>query len=276
MAWIRLSDNYVDHPKFQALSDGSFRLWHEAMSFCRRHQSDGFFSFQVMKGFRYYNKSRERQLATPYTDGANPLWRLVEGGGYTVHDYLEWNPSRDEENERRAESKERMRVIRERRQRPGIPPSVRTNTLQTTSLERSQVVLDTDTDKKEQILVLEKRSEEKTEARSKRPIFSGQRLTVFEWMLDECIKTLGEHCDAFDLHEWFFALDRLAVDRGLVIPKRDNGVWLQAQLVAEAQRRGLPLRMATAEPIKTEKDHEADTQRQADAVLALLNRSRIA
>lgn len=275
MAWIRLSDNYVDHPKFQALSDGSFRLWHEAMSFCRRHQSDGFFSFGVMKGFRHYSKAREKQLATPHAAGANPLWCLVPGGGYTVHDYLEWNPSKDEENERRAESKERMRLIRERRNRPGIPPSVHTNTLQTTPLERSQVVLDTDTDKRE-LLILEKRSDGKAESRSKRPIFSGQRLTVFEWMLDECIKTLGDHFEAFDLHGWFFSLDEMAVERGLVIPKRDNGVWLQAQLVAEAQRRGLPLRMATAEPMKTAKDHEADTERQADAVRALLQKSRTA
>lgn len=82
-------------------------------------------------------------------------------------------------------------------------------------------------------------------ARSKRPIFSGQRLTVFEWQLDDCMKALGDHTNGFDLHEWFCALDGLAVRSGLVIPKRDGGVWLQQQLVAEAQRRGLPLRMAT-------------------------------
>lgn len=90
--------------------------------------------------------------------------------------------------------------------------------------------------------------EEPQPARSKRPIFTGQRLTVFEWQLDDCSRTLGEHADAFDLHEWFFALDALAVSSGLVIPKRDGGDWLQSQLVAEAQRRGLPLRMASAAP----------------------------
>lgn len=82
------------------------------------------------------------------------------------------------------------------------------------------------------------------DGRSKRPIFTGQRVTVFEWMLDDCTRILSEHTDAFDLHEWFFALDAMAVTKGLVIPKRDSGQWLQAQLVAEAQRRGIHLTMA--------------------------------
>lgn len=87
-----------------------------------------------------------------------------------------------------------------------------------------------------------------SDARSKRPIFSGQRLTVFEWMLDDCLRTLGDHAEAFDLHAWFFSIDEQAVNCGLVVPKRDGGAWLQAQLVSEAQRRGLPLRMATVAP----------------------------
>lgn len=129
MAWIRLSDNYVDHPKFQALSDGSFRLWHEAMAFCRRHQSDGFFSFSVMKGFRYYTKGREKQLATPHEPGARPLWSLVPGGGYKVHDYLEWNLSKEEEANEKTGAAARMRKFRAKPEsgdgvRYGVTPSV--------------------------------------------------------------------------------------------------------------------------------------------------------
>lgn len=92
------------------------------------------------------------------------------------------------------------------------------------------------------------------DARSKRPIFTGQRLTVFEWQLDDCIRTLGKHLDAFDLHAWFSELDVGAVAKGLVIPKRDGGAWLQAQLVAEAQKRGIPLQLATVTPQKPDDD----------------------
>ena len=88
-------------------------------------------------------------------------------------------------------------------------------------------------------------------ARSKRPIFTGQRLTVFEWMLDDCLRTLGPFADDFDLHDWFFKLDAAATAAKEVIPRRDGGQWLQQQLLREARRRGLepdPRRPCTHEP----------------------------
>lgn len=102
-----------------------------------------------------------------------------------------------------------------------------------------------------QSLITDHKKEEKSrpppppDARSKRPIFSGQKITVFEWMLDDCVKTLGHYTDAFDLHTWFFTLDAAALAANLIVPKRDGGAWLQEQLLLEAQRRGLPLVFAT-------------------------------
>lgn len=84
------------------------------------------------------------------------------------------------------------------------------------------------------------------DARSKRPIHSGQRLTVFEWMFDDHCKILGAHTDSFDLSTWYWDLDARMVRDNLVMPPRDGGAWLQAELVAEAQRRGLPIRFAMA------------------------------
>lgn len=78
-------------------------------------------------------------------------------------------------------------------------------------------------------------------ARSKRPIFTGQRFTVFEWQLDDLCRMLGRHTEAFDLHAWFFDLDAQAAKTDQVIPVRDGGKWLQAQTLAEAKRRGLPI-----------------------------------
>jgi hypothetical protein len=81
-------------------------------------------------------------------------------------------------------------------------------------------------------------------ARRKRPIFAGQRLVVFEWQVDDLTRMLGDHTDGFDLRAWFDALDQQACDSRLVIPQRDHGVWLQAQTLQEAQRRGLPIAVA--------------------------------
>jgi hypothetical protein len=122
--FIRLSDNYIDNPKFLVLTDGAFRLWHEGMAYTRRHQTDGLIPFVAMRGFPSFTKGREKQLASPHSDGANPLWVLIPKTGYKIHDYLDWNPSRDEENERRAGTRDRMRQFRERRQEmKGAPGS---------------------------------------------------------------------------------------------------------------------------------------------------------
>lgn len=101
-------------------------------------------------------------------------------------------------------------------------------------------------------------------ARSKRPIFTGQRLTVFEWMLDELVKLLGPHTNAFDLHEWFFALDGRCVQDGIIPPPRDNGAWLKQECLLEAQRRGLPLKVGTV--VASEEDELAALIRKGPSV----------
>ncbi len=78
-------------------------------------------------------------------------------------------------------------------------------------------------------------------ARSNRPVFSGQRLVVFEWMYDDARRMLGPLTGNFHLDKWFYALDAELVTTQVVIPKRDGGRWFSEQLLAEVQRRGLPL-----------------------------------
>lgn len=78
-----------------------------------------------------------------------------------------------------------------------------------------------------------------TTARSKRPIFSGQRITVFEWMLDELMKMLGPLANDFDLDEWFWTADALAMKETVVAT--DWWAWLKHATVEEARRRGLPI-----------------------------------
>jgi hypothetical protein len=131
MAWIKLSDDYCDHPKFTPLSDGAFRLWHQVLGFCRKYKTDGLVPTVTLRGLKAYSPKRARELLTPWCPGAQPLWHEVEGFGIQLHDYLDWNASKDEDVERRADSKERMRQLREdRRFAVGVPP-VSTNSSQT-------------------------------------------------------------------------------------------------------------------------------------------------
>ena len=87
-------------------------------------------------------------------------------------------------------------------------------------------------------------------------MFTGQRLTVFEWMTDDHMKLLGKHIDKFDLHEWYFKLDERMVSEELVQPRRDSGAWVEAELVAEAQRQKIPLKFAKAPTDKMTEDEK--------------------
>ena len=88
---------------------------------------------------------------------------------------------------------------------------------------------------------VEEKREEEIRSEKKRPRFSGQRFAVFDWQHVEHQRILGAHADAFDLDGWYRELDGRVVQ---VVPKRDGGAWLDAQLMAEVRRRGLPMEEA--------------------------------
>lgn len=94
------------------------------------------------------------------------------------------------------------------------------------------------------------------ESASKRPIYQSDRFVVFDWQLLELERTLGPHTEAFDLHAFFDDLTQRSRQQGLVIPsdRDERWRWLQAQVEAEAKRRGLPMagapsKSATADPL---------------------------
>jgi hypothetical protein len=74
------------------------------MAFSRKHQTDGLLPTSTVHGFRYYKVAAMKELVTPYVPDANPLWDTIPAFGYKVHDYLEWNPSKEEEQKRKAEA----------------------------------------------------------------------------------------------------------------------------------------------------------------------------
>jgi hypothetical protein len=233
MPWIRLSDNYMEDEKIDALSNGAFRLWHAGMAYCRRNSTDGLIPFSIIKGFKSFTKRREKELSLSIREGLSPLWTLVPGMGYNVSNYLKYNLSKEEEQSDRSAATARMRKFRD-----GVRDA--------SQYQPRDAFVPVPLPLKKEKERLERESERKPDARSKRPIFTGNRLTVFEWQLDECINNLGPHIEEFGLDEWFWQLDAMAVHQGLVLPKRDGGEWLQAQLLAECKRRGIPLKLATA------------------------------
>src|SRR4029453_3920467 len=116
MSWVRLDDQYPDHPKVRALGPLGLALQTAAICYCGRYLTDGFLSFtsaagiiaSIMAPFTLQNGSVWTPGITSGASGKDAQeidWaaEMVKAGlwesrkrGYYVHDYLDFNPSRAE------------------------------------------------------------------------------------------------------------------------------------------------------------------------------------
>lgn len=84
MGWVRLDDGFPQHPKVVTLSDEAFRAYVVALCYAAEYETDGFVPEVVA-----VNGPVREALVT------HGLWDDAEGG-IAIHDYLEFNPSREE------------------------------------------------------------------------------------------------------------------------------------------------------------------------------------
>lgn len=118
MPWVRIDENALDHPKIGSLPDGAFRLWVQGLAYCQKFLTDGFVSDLAVRGLGSFSPKRRQVLIDA------GLWDLSEAGIH-VHDFLDWNDSREHVMAARAFAKDRMKKLREKRSReqtPNIPP----------------------------------------------------------------------------------------------------------------------------------------------------------
>jgi hypothetical protein len=233
MPWVRIDENALDHPKISALSDGAFRLWVQGLAYCQKFLTDGFINALSIRGLKAYSAKRRLALITA------ALWDEATTGVY-VHDYLAWNDSKAQVIAARERGRERIKKLRGQSGN-GVTPGVTPLQGQTANVLGGVPCSAVQEEESSLGKKVAQKFQEPTEARSKRPIFSGERFAVFEWMLDDLRKMLGKHFDDFDLHEWFYTLDARAKTGDFVIPQRDGGKWLQEQTLIEAERRGLTM-----------------------------------
>jgi len=97
MAWIRIDDRMPYHPKVIGLSAEAFRLYVASLCYAGGHETDGFVpasALPVLWGTARTAAELERA----------GLWDRSDGG-WSIHDYLQYNPSRaDLEDARRRRS----------------------------------------------------------------------------------------------------------------------------------------------------------------------------
>jgi hypothetical protein len=108
MAYLRISDDAMDHPKLLQLKDGAFRFWFSANCWCQKHLTDGRILKTSAPHIPHHKANRIRELI------AAGLWR-EDRDAYVVHDFLVHNDSKEHVEERRRRKTERMASWRERR-----------------------------------------------------------------------------------------------------------------------------------------------------------------
>lgn len=119
MAWARLDDQANGNGKLLALSNAAWRLWGCGLIYCQANLTDGFIPDHAIEtfGVRFRDRRERRnaveELQKSLVPGKGPLWHRVDGG-FQVHDYLDWNDSREEILKARAQGKARLDRFRNR------------------------------------------------------------------------------------------------------------------------------------------------------------------
>lgn len=116
MAWGRLHDKANENPKLLALSDAAHRMWSSALIYCQDKLTDGFVPEWAIHAFGVRAPNKDEiiaELCTSLVQGKGPLWHRVDGG-FQLHDYLDWNDSKEEILEQRKRKAEQAQKRRSR------------------------------------------------------------------------------------------------------------------------------------------------------------------
>jgi hypothetical protein len=259
--WARYEIGFIKHDKFRAISSNAICLWLEGKDYADTKLTDGLLPDYEVKHWRFYSKKSVELLThscgvKPGTQTAYaPLWEVVEGFGFKMHDYLDHNPSRDETQARLAEKEKKREADRERLKRWRDAKRHGDETQDETRFATPNETVETlYTEDRSQItdLTVPKERERKPtpDGGGKRPIYQSDRFVVFEWQHDEIEKMLGPHFLGFDIHAFWDELTQRSRAQGLVIPadREARWKWLQAQVEVEARKRGLPMASTDAAP----------------------------
>ena len=123
MSWVKIDDQFYDHPKV-ACMDETLRLpavglYVFALCWANARLTDGFIpESQVSRLVGDISMLLPRGTAQPLVDVLVDvgLWEVVDGG-YLIHDYLDYQASKKQVEEERGRARERMANVRENKKR---------------------------------------------------------------------------------------------------------------------------------------------------------------
>jgi hypothetical protein len=132
MGIAKFDDGIIDNPKFEKAGAAACWLWFCSVLVSRRGLTDGFISKlkvqTLVPGLPQPYKHAEKLVECGLWDEAL--------GGYQVHDYLEWNPSKVQVEEYRQHDKDRKQSARRQKSVSGVDTARNPNGIQTDSERR--------------------------------------------------------------------------------------------------------------------------------------------
>lgn len=120
MAWVRIDDQFTEHPKLVQAGPLGVAMQIAALCYANRHLTDGELPANIVARFMptvCYDPETGEEIT--WRDVADRLveigiWHKTDGG-YLIHDYLEYQPSKADVEAERAAARERMARIRSKR-----------------------------------------------------------------------------------------------------------------------------------------------------------------
>ena len=137
MAWVKVDDQIDQHPKVVQAGPLALALYVAGLAYCNRSLTDGFIPSSVARrlvdwqatdkaGNEWALAYVDQQGGTATVNSVSVINSLVEfglwdraSGGYRVHDYEHYQPTRAQVQARRAGTRDRVR-----KHRNGVTPSV--------------------------------------------------------------------------------------------------------------------------------------------------------
>ena len=107
MPWVKLDDQFSDHPKVLEAGPLASWLYVCGLTYAAKHLTDGFIPSGKIRALA--DVDNPQALADKLV--ATGLWDRVDNG-YIIHDYLEYNPTSEETKRKRAANAKRQAEYR--------------------------------------------------------------------------------------------------------------------------------------------------------------------
>lgn len=143
MSWVRLDDQFPIHRKVDSLSDPAFRLHVSAICWCARNLTDGWVPEADLDAAAPRTMKRPGRFVAELV--RRGVWSTA-ADGWTIHDYLDYQPSKARVEEDRKKNAERQRRFAYRKktrdQQKGQAPNAVSNALSTPLEDKPNAVAD--------------------------------------------------------------------------------------------------------------------------------------